>query len=188
MKRMIAMVLACLLLTAGGALAEMGVQMIGGPVIEAEQASLDDMQIGAVAEIEGYGLLEITKCERLDVLPAFNAVGSHKQYDSGKEAEYAVVRMDITNTALNEKDYLAQCEVKVVFDEVYEYAGWSYQVDYDKSEERVLYEDDFFPIGPLYEGHFVFGCTLPNAVVESDAPLQMIITMDGHEITYNIRK
>lgn len=188
MKRMVAMLLVCLLLTAGGAVAEMGVQMIGGPAVEAQTASLDDMQIGAEVEIEGYGILKITKCERLDALPAFNAVGSFKTFESGKEAEYAIVRMDITNTALTEKNFIETCEVKVVYDDVYEYLGWSYQVDYDRSEERVVHKDDVFAIGALYQGHYVFGCTLPNAVVEGEAPLQMIITMDGNEITYNIRK
>lgn len=45
-----------------------------------------------------------------------------------------------------------------------------------------------FAAGPMYTGHYAFGCTLPNAVVNSKKPLRMVITIDGNELTYNIRK
>ena len=40
----------------------------------------------------------------------------------------------------------------------------------------------------MYTGIFVFGCTLPNSVVESKAPLRIEINLGGNELTYNIRK
>ena len=48
--------------------------------------------------------------------------------------------------------------------------------------------NDQFPVGPMYTGHYFFGCTLPNAIVNGKAPLRMIISLDGLELTFNIRK
>ena len=43
-------------------------------------------------------------------------------------------------------------------------------------------------IGPLYVGHYVFGCTLPMSIIEDkNAPLRMVITMRDNELIYNIR-
>ena len=42
--------------------------------------------------------------------------------------------------------------------------------------------------GFIVDGHYAFGCTLPNSVVKSKKPLSMVININGNEITYNIRK
>ena len=57
-----------------------------------------------------------------------------------------------------------------------------------QNKNWVIDPADNFEIDPMYSGHYVFGCTLPNAVVNSEKPLRMVITIDGNELTYNIRK
>ena len=212
MKKILSVLLVLsMLLAASAALAEgMGVQVIGGPETETEPVSLDDIKLNADIEIEGYGIICPTTFWFGDVLGHYKAgetsVGwdaDSRLYKSGSEAEYAVLRMDITNLSRTSVNFLANVEVKVVFDEVYEYGGWSYQYNYNnqpsndsnygtasnkQNTEFVILPADNFDIGPMYQGHYCFGCTLPNAVVNSKAPLKMIITIDGNELTYNIRK
>lgn len=109
-------------------------------------------------------------------------------YESKTQADFACLFMDVLNTTPDTVDFLKDCTVKVVFDDSIEYAGWCYQRDLDLNRCTWIDSSDNFPIEPYYEGHYVFGCTLPNAMFESDAPLSMIITLGGNEITYNIRK
>lgn len=209
MKKLVTLVLCLMMLLTSAAFAEgMGVQVIGGPATETEPVSLDDFKLNVEAEIEGYGLLYATDFAFKDRLGYYrsgrsNVYNSDDFYNSGNEAEYALLKIDITNTATKPHDFLTSCEVKVVFDDVYEYGGWFYQYNYNnetynsshsgedskkQNTNWVINAADQFAIDPMYQGHFVFGCTLPNAVVNSKAPLKMIITIDGNEITYNIRK
>ena len=186
MKRTVALlVFLMLVLVQFGAFAEMGVQLISGPEEETEPVSLDDFKLNADARIDGYGILTGTSFDFVgDLIRVSNGI----DYHSGEEAEFALLRMDILNTEKTSRNFLAACEVSVIYDDAYEYGGWCYQYNYDKHKERVLDSNDFFGIDPMYTGHYCFGCTLPNAVVNSKAPLKMIIKLDGNEITYNIRK
>lgn len=176
----------------------MEVQMINAWDEETGTSTQDDIKINSSCEIENYGTFLATSFEFVDVLAKFNA-GKGGAYDvgnmkSGNDAEYAVLKVDLTNITTADKNFLEQCEVKVVFNEKYEYQGWQYQYDYDNTTDydyninAVIHQDDQFAIGPMYQGHYCFGCTLPNSVVTSKEPLQMVITIDGHEIIYNIRK
>ena len=211
MKKVLSVLLVLsMLLTASAALAEgMGVQMIGGPDISTDPVSLDDIQIGTSVDVEGYATFLPTSFGYLDGLGAYKAGKNEVGYnfndnntwaESGNDAEYAVLRIDITNLNIKDKNFLEDCTIKVVYDDIYEYAGWAFQYNYDnksydrhaykneQNENYVINEADIFAIGPMYTGHYCFGCTLPNAVVEGKQPLRMEITIDGNEITYNIRK
>lgn len=211
MKKILSLLLVLsMLLSASAALAEgMGVQVIGGPETETEPVSLDDLKLETKAEIEGWGDLTFTAYEVQDGLGYYRSgrtdVGSADgdYYWSGKEAEFAVLYADILNTQLKDKNYLENVSVKAVYDDTYEYAGWFYQRNYnnktypyyslevDRSKQNtrwVVNVSDQFAISPMYEGHYIFGCTLPNAVIGGNKPLKLIITIDGNEITYNIRK
>lgn len=210
MKKILSLLLVLsMLLSASAALAEgMGVQVIGGPETETEPVSLDDLKLNAEAEIEGYAKVTLTSFEFVDMLGYYDA-GEHdlfydkeNMYSSGAEAEFAILKVDILNTAPTNKNFLNACEVKAVFDEVYEYGGWCHQYNWNnivnestgylnrgmQNTTWVIAKDDWFEIGPMYSGHYAFGVTLPNAVVNSKAPLKLIIIIDGNEITYNIRK
>lgn len=213
MKKIILMMLVLTVLFSVPVTAEaMGVQAVGGPDSQSEPVSLDDVKLNVEAEIDGYGIFLPNEFEFADRLgfycQGYNEVNFNNGnwcYQSGNDAEYAILRVDITNTALGQRDFLANCEVKAVYDDVYEYAGWCYQVNYDnKISTNALYdygedkgkqntrwvinEADNFSIGPMYTGHYVFGCTLPNSIVNAKKPLKLIITIDSNEITYNIRK
>lgn len=211
MRKILSMLLVLsMLLSASAALAEgMGVQVIGGPETETEPVSLDDLKLETEAEIDGWGILTLTSYEVQNGLGYYRS-GRTDVYDagddyywSGKEAEYAVLYADILNTQLKDKNYLENATVKAIYDDTYEYAGWVYQRNYnngtygryslevDRSKQNtrwVINAADQFAISPMYEGHYIFGCTLPNAVIEGNKPLKLIITIDGNEITYNIRK
>ena len=215
MKKILSMLLVLMmLLTASAALADgMGVQVIGGPETETEPVSLDDVIIGTGVEIPGYGIITPTDFRFKDILTQYQAGrGSDNPYyygsnfESGEEAEYAVLSMDILNTTTKTHQYIGNCSVIVVYDDTYEYGGWCYQRNYNNKTNNNIYsggvkEDcgkqntnwvidpaDNFEIDPMYAGHYVFGCTLPNAVVNSKKPLRLVITIDGNELTYNIRK
>lgn len=210
MKKILSVLLVLsMLLSASAALAEgMGVQVIGGSKTETEPVSLDDLKLDTKAEIEGWGDLTFTAYEVQDGLGYYrsgktNVYDSGDYYWSGKEAEFAVLYTDILNTQLKDKNYLENVSVRAVYDDTYEYAGWFYQRNYnngtygyaslevDKNKQNtrwVINASDQFAIGPMYEGHYIFGCTLPNAVISGNKSLKLIITIDGNEIIYNIRK
>lgn len=193
---------------------DMEVTLIGGQEEEAVPVSLDDIQLNKEATIDGYAIILPTEFQMADSLGYYQA-GKHSidssypqidcgYYNSGQEAEYALLRMDITNLATISRDFLADCEVKAVYDDTYEYAGWTYQCNYDNetlSKDNKFGEDngiqnvrwaidseDNFPIEPMYQGHYIFGCTLPNSIVNSKSPLRMEIKIGGNDITYHIRK
>lgn len=216
MKKILSMLLVLMmLLTASAALADgMGVQVIGGPETETEPVSLDDIKLSVAVDIPDYAILTPTAFEFADHLghyiqgrskTDFYAKGDQYYY-SGNEADYAILRFDITNTSMSAVNFLEACEVKVVFDDKYEYAGWFYQSNFDNGTNDysldnywygeqnkqnklwAIHETDVFAINPMYTGHYIFGCTLPNVVVESKLPLRMEIKLGGNEITYNIRK
>lgn len=109
-------------------------------------------------------------------------------HESKSQADYAFLMMDVLNTTNIDVDFTKDCSVKVVFDDNVEYAGWLYQRNLDLNLTTWIDPSDNFAISPYYEGHYVFGCTLPNAVINSKAPLRMEINLGGNEITYNIRK
>ena len=209
MKKILSMLLVLSMLLGCSVAMAMEVQVIGGPDTETEPVSLDDIQLNAEADIEGYGTLFPTEFAFADWLGYYKAGKTEVdwynfQYQSGQDAEYAILRMDITNTSTKPRDFLTNCEVKMVYDDLYEYAGWFYQVNYnnatyndngrfgvDSKQQNyrwAINAADNFAIDPMYQGHYIFGCTVPNAVVNGKKPLRLVITIDGNEITYNVRK
>ena len=108
--------------------------------------------------------------------------------DSKTQADFAMLRMDILNKSGMPTDFIGKVEVIVVFDDNTKFNGWVRQYDYDIDSAFPLNPADNFSIDPYYVGHYVFGCTLPNAVVNSKDPLRMEIKLDENELTYYIRK
>ncbi len=213
MKKIVSLLVVLLLIASTG-LAEMVIQ-----IIEQENAAQTpfrgSIKLEEPTTIEDYAELLATAYGSQDVLgyyfegmkildnssPGING----DYYYSGADAEYCILRMDITNLELGEKDFLEKAEVKAVFDNKYEYRGWAYQLNYNngvegtwgweklgyggrQNTEFVIDQNDQFPIGPMYTGHYFFGCTLPNAIIESNKPLRLEIKLDEHEITYIVRK
>ena len=208
MKKVVSMVLALLMfLSCSAVFAEsMGVQVIGGPEVESEPVSLDDIKLNAEIDIPGFAKLIPTSYQVVDTLFSYaegrneTSYYENASYYSGNEADYAILRFDILNTQRKPVNFLDKYEVRVVYDDEYEYLGWAYQYNFNNksyeynndtktaNESFVIKPADNFAIDPMYEGHFAFGCTLPNAVITNKAPMKMVITIDGNELTYNIRK
>ena len=203
MKKFLAMLLILAMLIPAVALGEgMGVQLISGPQTETEPVSLDDVKLNVEVDIEGFG----TICPLLFFYDDYFVIQGGKDYKAGNEADFALFYMDILNTTTKDKEYQKDASVKVIYDDQYEYGGWVYQIDYDYNggktwsdsnhpnytgKQNQLYgskTENEFAIKPMYLGHYVFGCTLPNAVINSKKPLRMVITIEANEITYNIRK
>lgn len=150
---------------------------------------IDNAAIGKTAEIEDFAVFSFSSFSFVDSIRQYNE-GSYSEshvFESGAEAQYAVFKVDIVNRTKQAVDFLSDVYVKVVYDDEYAFEGWSYQYNFDASSDIVLSRKDQFGIMPMYSGHYVFGCTLPNSVVESYEPLEIIITINGVEITYKIR-
>lgn len=169
----------------------LGVQVIGGKKKTSDPISLEDVKLNVEVEIDGLGIIKPTEYATYNLFYVYQKGSSRytEEQRSGAEADYVVFRMDITNTTKEEKNYLSNCSVRVSFDsDEYIFGGKAYQLDYDISEKTPRNPQDNFPIAPMYQGHYLFACTLPNAIMNSEKPLSMTITIDGNEITYNIRK
>ncbi len=124
-------------------------------------------------------------------------------HTSGNESDFAWLKVDVTNLQKQEASFIKDIVIKVIYDDEYDYDGWVRQFNYDYSKSEVYSRNkevgvigwpvclspiDEMPIQPMYKGHYVFGCTLPNAVVEDKgSPLRMEITMGDNKLIYNIR-
>ena len=112
------------------------------------------------------------------------------------EADFVILYLDIVNTGLEAHDYLAEAPaysvpvVRVVYKDAYEYEGKAFQVnqDWDSKGLAGVKTDLNFSIKPMYVGHYMFICKLPNAVVERKDSLTMTFILDENAFTYTIRK
>lgn len=128
----------------------------------------------------------------------------HKQaswQESGLNAEFIWLKMDVTNLQKSSVNYLDEITVKVVYAEEYEFAGWVRQINYDHNTvcyrygsgthgggTVVMHPDNEEPIDMMYTGTYVFGCTLPNSVFADKEPLRIEIKLGNNDLTYHIRK
>lgn len=118
-KILLILLVLSMLLPASAAFAEgMGVQVIGGPETETEPVSLDDLKLNVEAEIEGYGTITLTSFAFKDYLGHYTDEKTiykwdweKNYYESGNEADYALLYLDILNTTTAEKDYLNEYTV-----------------------------------------------------------------------------
>lgn len=160
--------------------------------------------------IKDYGLLGNTWVQVLDKIGRFGkgVKGTEAQdfslfHDSKQEADYVIIKADITNITDTPKDYLEGVEVVVHWGNNYQFKGWKFQYDYsngrnaenyinpedsnNQNKNYVIDPADNFPIMPGETGHFCFGCALPNVVLEDDDPMKMVVTIGGQEIVFYIR-
>lgn len=174
-------------------------------------ARLDDLRVNDRITIDNWGTLQITSVKAQDRLGYFkagqygkNSGDFQNNYDSGTETEYVVLKMSIVNRANYAVNFLQNASVRLVFDDTYQYGGWAYQYNHANgtSTSRYVNEEDCgrqnknyfidksdnFAIAPDEKGYYCFGCTVPNAVLEMNGTLKLVIEVDGHEITHYIRK
>ncbi len=219
-----------LMLNVGCALAEgdLGVQVIGEDSGTAESVSLDDIKVGSTYKIAGYATVAPVSFEYVDFFaqykagmrgdnaieykddndPALVFTGYKPGYiytnmtyqNSGGSADFAQLKVDITNLSKEAATFMKDAKVTVYYDnDQYEFGGWVRQYDYDVNDRTVKYDwtetgpavftpQDELEIATMYTGHYVFGCTLPMAVINGSESLQMVIELGDSELTYNIRK
>ena len=196
---------------------------------ESESMSFDDVTFGKQYKIKGYASVNLlgfkfvnmyAQWESGRVAKPSNSSRGRRHYvsatkdgwnsyfncewkESGKEAEFAWLKADITNLQKTAANFMKEITVKIIYDNEYEYDGWVRQFNYDYSKSEIYRHQETTPIGwpvclspsdemsisPMYKGHYAFGCTLPNFVVEDkESPLRMVITIGENTLTYNIRK
>ena len=121
--------------------------------------------------------------------------------DSGTNADFAWLQMNITNLQKKSIDFMSSTGVKVIYGDAYEFDGWIRQANMDYNSQTYRYQSETVggtfcvldpanaePVDMMYTGTYIFGCTLPTAVISGSESLRMVITLDGNEMTYNIRK
>lgn len=227
MKKYIAILLMMIIALSFSAVAEdLGVQVIGGEAAAMETLTLDDMKLEQEYKINGYASVAPKTFEFVNMFAQYNkgnAGANETEYqfngkysyvytgdagyfyknmswqDSGNNADFAMLKVDITNLSKEANKFIEQSSVKVVYDDDYEFGGWIRQINYDFNKRTVYYDwtemgpatispDDEVEIDMMYTGTYVFGCTLPTAVIEGKEPLRMEITLGDNELTYHIRK
>ena len=217
---------------------------IPGNEDEMEVLDLEDMQIGTTYKIDGYAkvtpyFFDFMDCfaqYTLDNAGEHSCTDGHNNYiydnpvkcsnstsngywniywnDSGANADFAWLVMDITNLRKENVAFMQEASVKVVYDEEYEFEGWIRQINYDYRTpiHRRDYKGKYYivessddgnydysdvcidpeneeEIGQMFVGSYVFGCTLPNPVIEDEnAPLKIMIQLGENELTYHVRK
>lgn len=181
---------------------------------DGEKMTFDNVTFGKAYKIKGYASVTLLGFKFVDAFAQYeegiHTVGTsfrdpyYGQLQlSGNDADFAWMKTDIRNLGKTDVKFLADISVKVIYDDEYEYDGWVRQFNYDYHKSEVhtnnkeigvigwpicLHPKDEMSIEPMYTGHYVFGCRLPNAVVEDkESPLRMEITIGGHKLTYNIR-
>lgn len=129
--------------------------------------------------------------------------------DSGDTADFVWLLADVTNLQKTGVEFTEEAVVKVVYQDDYEFSGWVRQIVYDHMENqngdkkvsRYGFDKEDYPseivmnpakvetVEMMYTGTYVFGCTLPNYVLEDKAsPLRIEIQLGENDLTYNIRK
>ncbi len=131
--------------------------------------------------------------------------------DSGETADFLWLLTDITNLQQTGINYPDETEVKVFYQDNYQFDGWICQIVYDHMEYRDGYGNRGVarygfdkseypneitmnkaknePIEMMYTGTYAIGCTLPNFVVTDKAsPLRLEIKLGDNTLTYHIRK
>lgn len=232
MKKLVALLLAALLLCSAAMAEDLGIQMVGGDMVT-EATSLEDIAMGASYDIDGYAQVKPVSFQFVDSFAQYNKdmAGKNDQKDttdngswavfsvdplasnysnyyknmywneSGTNAEFAWLHIDLVNLTKSDMAFMEKATVKVVYDDEYEFIGWVRQMNYDYN--KIVYRGGYDqkygptavidpaneePIGMLYTGSFIFGCTLPNVVVENDeVPLRIEIKLGDNDIIYNIR-
>ena len=231
MRKMLTMVLALLLaLSMSSAYAEdLGIQVIGGPNAATQTQSLDDIQVGTTYTLDGFAKVTPVEYLVVDYFAQFNKdadytniphgygashvyfespIHTYDDYykdaswqDSGMNAEFIWLKLDITNLQKEPISFMKNIEVKVTYDGEYEFAGWVRQINYDYNiicyrygsttkggATIVMNPANEEAINPMYTGTYVIGCTLPNSVFEDKAPLNIEIDIAGNQLTYQVKK
>ena len=210
MKKMLAWCLLLgLLFTSGTAwAADAGVVVILGPVTEPGFVSLDDMKLNETAEIPGYAEVTLTEFNFVDKFSGYFRMSwgtADEEFESENDADFALVYMIVVNKSNKGVRFLDEINDIVftyTYTDEYKYVGFAYRCNQNleypkypiitKDKDEIEYIEKNYPetytIKPMFEGHYLIGGTLPNAVVNGKGTLYVTFKLGGNELTYHIRK
>ena len=120
--------------------------------------------------------------------------------ESGVNSDFACIDFQVINMQNKAIDLTKTTEVIVNFAEA-QFKGWIRKVNEDIGQVYRFYVNVYTPhygyavvspkdAAPITTGQvatYVVGATLPNIIIEDDAPLSITIIIDGNELTYHIR-
>ena len=109
--------------------------------------------------------------------------------DSGKDAEFVLFELDVTNMSPETQMYFRECEVTVTYTN--ERGEYVYGGAVRQGTELGAYPNDqehFTSIDPLYHGYYAFYCLVPNFVRDTAGRIVMNITVGDTVMTYVARE
>lgn len=171
------------------------VQNFDAEKAKADAVAADGLKIGDTITIDGFGELTALSFEFADTFQhLYN--GMNNMQMSGDDADYAILKIRVLNATTSKKKYLNDFSVKMKSDEKYGYQGWAFQYDIDFENENSAIAMDaseaeqkgVAEIEPLSEGYYMFGCTLPQEIVEGNGRLSMEIDFDGNKMIYYVQR
>lgn len=167
---------------------DMAVKVISEPSLSAvEESTMDDMKKNSPYTVDGWGTVTVTDCQFTDQISTTD-IYYNNFIKSGEDADYLWLHCEILNRMKDAHNFKKEAEIKAIFDDDYEFAGWVKQLRSENDNVIIYKSDDEYSIDPLYQGHYCIGCTLPNFVINSTAPLKLVFTIDNKEFTYIVRQ
>ena len=182
MKKFLCLLLTfILLLTCAPALAE-GVTLLSSPDMQEPEytGALDDLKIGVGIDL-GDRIYTPVKGGFYD--------GYRGMDGSGSQAEYLLLFVDVLNLAALKQSFFKEAQVVVTYTNQrgeYKYGGFVRQ-SYTNDDYYNKGQKDFWDIDPLYTANYVFGCALPNFVVNTAGRIVMEITIGDTVMTWVYR-
>ena len=174
-------------------------------------AAETELKAGNAVTIDDYAIITVTEAKIADHMNSYKedatamsySWSENVKYNSGADAEYYALIVDIINLQLVPVDFLEDIKVTATFNDKYSFQGFAEQFNWDNTYDNIMdgglgggsklishysfiAEPDRFDILPLYTGHYVFGAKLPNAVLKMDGDLVFHITHGEHTLTFTV--
>ena len=146
------------------------------------KGTIDNILIGEGIDL-GDRILMPFKSGIVDRLPSWDLA-------SGANAEYVYLWIDVTNMASQKQYFFKEAVVTVTYTNSrgdYVFGGNVRQSNNDSDFYRGVDQTAFFEIAPLYLGHYMFYCAVPNYVKETEGPIVMKIQIGETVMTHVIR-
>ncbi len=192
MKKILSMLLIlAMLLTSTVSVSTEGVNIIESPDIpqDTTSGSLDDLKVDTPVDL-GDRIYTPVKIEIRDkYFRNGESAFSDRYGNSGSENEFICLWLEALNLSNDKMMYFKDASVVVIYENdrgTYKFGGFTRQCRDDY--EAYYAQDGFQSVGVLLKSTFLFGCTIPNYVVENPGSITMEITTDDTVMTCIIRE
>ena len=187
MKKLLCMLLTLVLMVPSVSAMASEVIMISSPDTKDSEypGTIDDLKIGVGVDMGDRVYMPFDG--RVD--ERYNIGGYPYWVESGDEAEYLLLYLDIINMAPTKQMFLKEAKVVVTYTNSrgdYKFAGFVRQGGSNHDNYRIE-QKDFTEIDPLYNGYYLCGCAIPNFVVNSEGRIKMEITVGDTVVTWVYR-